>query len=91
MSMGMANSKPKKNQEVAEKIGATTMLFDSSVGRLFELNETGKAIWSMCDGSRTVEEIAKVMVSEYGIEPAKAADDTSAFITKMRELNLIQS
>jgi len=91
MSTKQASTKPKKNQAVAEKIGATTMLFDASAGRLFELNETGRAIWSLCDGSRTVEEIAKAMEAEYGIEPAKAADDTSAFIAKMKELNLIQS
>lgn len=81
--------RPRKNPEVAEKIGSTTILFDANAGRLYELNETAKAMWVLCDGKRTVEEIARAMATDYDAPLEKLAQDVSAFVRKMIELTLL--
>uniref|UniRef100_A0A7C3ILZ5 PqqD family protein n=1 Tax=Candidatus Methanomethylicus mesodigestus TaxID=1867258 RepID=A0A7C3ILZ5_9CREN len=86
VSMGM---RPKRNPDVAEKIGAMTMLFDASAGRLFELNETGKRVWIMCDGKKTVKEIADAIKAEFGDEARNANDEVASFVAKMIEFNLL--
>lgn len=81
--------RPKKNPDVAEKIGSITMLFDASAGRLFELNETGKAVWMKCDGKKTVMEIADAIRAEFGEGAQDARQDVAAFVAKMIEFNLL--
>ncbi len=90
MQQEISSRKPKKNPDVAEKFGATTMLFDPSAGRLFEMNDTGRAAWSLCDGTKTVEEIAKSVADEYAADGGKVKDDVFAFVLKLKELDLIQ-
>lgn len=84
-----ADFRPKRNPDVAEKIGSITMLFDAAAGRLFELNETGKSVWVMCDGRRTVSEIAEALGAEYEGSPSEMLKDVSSFVAKMLELNLL--
>jgi len=81
--------RPKKNPDVAEKIGSTTMLFDANAGRLYELNESAKTMWVLCDGKRSVGEVAKAMAAEYDAPDEKLAADTVAFVKKMVELGLL--
>jgi hypothetical protein len=82
-------TRPKKNPDVAEKIGSTTMLFDANAGRLYELNESAKTMWVLCDGKRTVADVARAMAAEYDAPAEKLAADAAAFVKKMMELGLL--
>ena len=89
MIKDIQGAKPRKNPDVAEKIGSTTILFDANAGRLYELNETAKVMWVLCDGKRTVREIAGALGSEFDAPAEKLAEDTAAFVKKMVELSLL--
>jgi len=89
MVKDIQEAKPRKNSDVAEKIGSTTILFDANAGRLYELNETARAMWVLCDGKRTVREIAGALCSEFDAPAEKLAEDTAAFVRKMVELGLL--
>ncbi len=84
------NSIIKKNVNVIERNGEDALLlFDSSLGRLFEVNETGRIIWKLLDGEHTVEEIKYQLKEEY--ESAERIEkDTRDFLNKLIELNLIE-
>ncbi len=89
MAKDLQATVPKKNPDVAEKIGSTTMLFDANAGRLYELNESAKTMWILCDGKRSVGEVARAMAAEYDAPAEKLAADTAAFVKKMMELGLL--
>ena len=79
----------RKKEDVIERHGEELLLFDSSEGRLFELNETGKAVWTMLDAKRTVKEIKENLNEEF--EETKEIDrDLSTFLNRLLELDLVE-
>jgi hypothetical protein len=53
------------------------------------LNKVGTRIWTLIDGSRTVEEIASIIGSEYAVDIETAQADTLEFIQQMVDRNMI--
>ena len=79
----------KKKSNVIERFGEELLLFDSSTGKLFEVNETGKTIWLTIDGKSTVKEIKERVKKEF--EGVREIDrDLSDFLEKLFELDLIE-
>jgi len=79
----------KKKGDVIKRFGEELLLFDSSEGKLFEVNETGKTIWSMLDGKHTVKEIKEKLEEEFeGIQEIDR--DLSDFLNRLHELDLIE-
>lgn len=80
----------KKNENVIERFGEDELLlFDSSLGKLFEVNETGKEIWKLCDGKHTVKKIKENLRDDFG--DIKDIDkDVSDLLRKLLELNLVE-
>ncbi len=80
----------KRNDTVIERFGEDLLLFDSSSGKLFEVNETGKSIWTMINGEHCLREIREKLEVDFE-ESQKAEKDLIEFIKKLNELNLIHN
>ena len=79
----------RKKEDVIERSGEELLIFDSSVGKLLEVNETGKVIWSMLDGEHSVKEIKERIEDQF--EDIHELDiDIRNFLTKLLELDLIE-
>lgn len=83
------NSIFKKKDKVIERLGEELLLFDSSKGILFEVNETGKTIFIMLDGKHTVENIKDQLREEFE-EVGEIDEDVSDFLNKLLELDIIE-
>jgi hypothetical protein len=60
------HSRPQRRSDVlAQTAGDTVILLTPDSGEYFTLNEVGGRIWELADGSRSVAEIAGVLVEEY--------------------------
>jgi hypothetical protein len=60
------DSRPVRRSDVlAQAAGETVILLTPDSGEYFTLNEVGGRIWELADGSRSVAEIAGVLVEEY--------------------------
>lgn len=79
----------RKKEDVIERHGEELLLFDSSEGKLFELNETGKMIWTMLDAKHPVKEIKEKMNEEFE-ETGTIDIDLSIFFKRLLELDLIE-
>jgi len=44
----------------------------------------------LCDGTRTVEEISRVIVTEFGGEPAVVSNDVAEFLASSEETGVIE-
>ena len=60
---------------------------DTPVSR--ELNEVASRIWELCDGRRTVQDIAAVIVEEFEVDAATARMDTAEFVREMLQDGLL--
>jgi hypothetical protein len=50
---------------IAECVKAETILFDLTSGEYYSLNELGSRTWELLDGSRSVDALIEILVSEY--------------------------
>ncbi len=58
--------------------------------RLHVLNPVGTRIWELCAGTgRTSDQIVDVLLAEYEVVRAVAAEETRAFIDRAIELDLL--
>jgi hypothetical protein len=85
-----SKTKPKKSPDVAEKTGKETLIFDVVAGRLYELNETGRILWSLCDGKHAIDDMMKTIREQYDVSDNKVKEEVFSFLKKMLEAGLIR-
>ena len=70
---------------VVVSIGVETMDF----GGMINLNDTGAFLWKLLEKGATEDELLAKMLDEYEVDEETAKQGISAFITKMREADLL--
>jgi hypothetical protein len=55
----------------------------------YEIEETGVRIWELCDGAHSIEEIARVLASEYDVSFEIALADSQQFIQELSAKGLL--
>ena len=71
-------------------LGDELLAYDRANGRVHVLNATAREIHLLCDGSRTLEEIAGELVDIYGIDVETALRDLTATIERFVKLGLVE-
>ncbi len=66
---------------------AVIVLPDRSEIKVF--NEVAAHIWLLCDGKRTVREIAAAVCASYAIDLAQAEQDTHDFISDLVQRHIL--
>ena len=56
---------------------------------LIKLNETGAFLWEQLQAESTTEELLTAMQAEYDVEAATASADIEAFVTALRNAELL--
>ncbi len=87
----------KKNENaVFRKIGEEYILVPvaasvADVESIFNLNETGAAIWDKIGGKKDLKEIIKELEEEYEVEGQQLEIDVVEFVNEMMEAKLIEA
>lgn len=58
--------------------------------KLQMLNEVGTRIWNLCNGRRTIGEIADIIVNEYDVDRKTALNDLKEFVRRMHKEKMVQ-
>ena len=89
----MTPLKPLRRDDVkARKLGSEWMLYDDRSGSVHIINETAAKVWELCDGTRTVEEMAAALAEQYRTPPdANVPQDVAAVIESFAEKDVLQS
>jgi hypothetical protein len=66
------------------------LLVDTAKGASIPLNESGGLIWTMCDGSHTVGQMAAAIAAEYDADPSQIDRDTRNFLNVLLGHGLIE-
>jgi hypothetical protein len=61
----------------------------ADVESIFNLNETGAAVWERIDGTKKLSEIIEDIKAEYESEGTQIENDVMAFVNGMVEAGLI--
>ena len=78
------------NPRLAKQLlGGKAVVLHYEGRKLFGLNENGSQIWGLLDGSRTVEEITRVLAASAGQDEAVVAPDVHAFLRELVSRGLI--
>jgi coenzyme PQQ biosynthesis protein PqqD len=74
---------------VAQQAAGQWVLLDVDSGRYYALDDVGGRIWHLCDGSRTVAQIAEVVGDEYDAAGAAVEEDVVAFVSELVSESLL--
>lgn len=55
----------------------------------YELNSTGEIIWKLCDGEKTIEDIANIIAVQFNVPLEDAYNDCISVVTKMVSMGMI--
>jgi coenzyme PQQ biosynthesis protein PqqD len=76
---------------VSREVQGALVVLDVHSGRYFALDEVGARIWSLCDGSREVVEVASALATEYDAPAAVIERDVVELVEELRKQSLIVS
>lgn len=86
----MHDQKPLPNSQVsARTFGGETVIVDPRDNMVRMLNGVGSRVWELADGSRTIDEIAQVLVEEYDVEFEQAHESVLQFVQELANKNLL--
>lgn len=73
-------------QSVAVATGEASKSFHGMI----KLNSTGSKIWRGIEAGEDEAAIADNLANEYDIDPEQALADVTTFITRMREIGIVE-
>jgi hypothetical protein len=71
------------------EMGAEIVIISSEDSRIHELNETASVVWKHADGTRTVDELAAKLASEFDVEFEAARADVAELLAALGEKRLL--
>lgn len=57
---------------------------------LFLLTESGKLLWQGILDGKELDDLAAILVTEYGIDDITAKTDTEEFLARLREYGIVE-
>ena len=76
---------------VSREVQGALVVLDVHSGRYFALDEVGARVWSLCDGTRDVFEVASALATEYDAPAAVIERDVVELVEELRKESLIVS
>jgi hypothetical protein len=80
------------NPEIlATRLDEESVLLNPADGRYYALDVVGSRAWELCDGSRTLAEIAEVVGAEFEADPAVVRADLAELFADMAGAGLVHT
>jgi hypothetical protein len=74
---------------IMDTLDEELFLFSTHSRQGFRLNETGAAIWALCDGTATEEEIACQFAAAYGLAYRRSLAEVRVCLADLAEAGLL--
>lgn len=66
------------------------VLVDPQTGDSYALNATGAAVWSLCDGAHTRDQIVEALLERYEAAPETIAEGVEALLAQLVRLGVAE-
>ncbi len=73
-----------------ERIDENVLLYHPGLTKTIHLNQTAAIVWDMCDGTRSVQEIADALGLEYPDAVAEIREDVDATLQRFADEGAIE-
>lgn len=81
---------PLRNETTAFRIiDNEAVILDLESGVYYSLNEVGSAIWSLCDGSKSIKDISTLICEEFEVEKETAEKDVLELLNDLVREGLV--
>jgi hypothetical protein len=74
---------------ISKRLDQATVLVDISTSRIFELNEIATRVWELVGQGLGADGIVRHLLDEYDVEHARAADEVSSLLERLRVESLL--
>ena len=90
MNTSVLAKRPLRSTEVwLRQAKAENAIYDPATGSVHLLNETARAIWDLCDGETTVEEMVTAIVELCGMHRDIVIEDVDRILTEFGAAGLL--
>ena len=90
MKVMSSRTRLQRRQNILKQEAAgTVVLLNMDDGRYFALDEVGGRVWDLCDGSRTLSEIAAILAEEYEAPAETIERDLAELINDLTNEDLV--
>jgi PqqD family protein of HPr-rel-A system len=84
--------KPKTKEGLAVvELDGEAVIYDEGTGNLHHLNPTATIVFSLCDGSATVKELAAEISAAFGVEASQVESEIRALLKEFRREELLET
>ena len=74
------------DSHIVVPLGSQVVDFSS----IIKLTDTGAFLWSKLSSDTTSDELVSALTAEYDVDIATATRDVSAFVTKLKDADLLE-
>ncbi len=74
---------------VWREVGDEVIILDTRASIYASVNESGRVLWLRLAEGATLDDLAGELQREYGLDAADAKRDAEAFVTSLRERDLL--
>lgn len=83
--------RPKRRDSVLEgRVRDEMVLLSPGSKQAFSLNQSSRAIWELCDGNRTVDEISQTLQERYAQAEGDLSGDINTALSKLKEVGMLE-
>jgi hypothetical protein len=91
MSARTTYDRPKRAEGVRlVRQDGVAYLNDSDGAQLLALNDTAAALWELCDGRTSVDEMAAAAASLFDASPERISADVAETVSRLRSVGALQ-
>jgi PqqD family protein of HPr-rel-A system len=73
-----------------QRVSDGALLLDALSGQCFALNRLGAEIWSLLDGSRTLEEVCATLEQRLNVSSQLLRADVERFVVDLERIRLVR-
>ena len=74
---------------VKQEMSDSLLLFNMEDGQYYTLNDVGRRVWELCDGTRSLSDIAEDLSNEYDSPAATIRDDVLELVGDLADAALL--
>ncbi|HUX87915.1 MAG TPA: PqqD family protein [Chloroflexota bacterium] len=75
---------------LTSQVDGSLVLLDAKGGNYFALDDVGCRIWELCDGTKTIREVALTLSEEYSAQMNEIEADIVELLGEMADENLVE-
>lgn len=79
------------NHIIDRVVDGEVLLIDLRSGDYFSLNATGATVWQHIDGTKTIDDLVKIVLAEYDTDPDQVVADVLRLVNDLANEGLVVS